>query len=764
MRHASTSSFGWRPARGIIALSLVAGFAATLAVAGPQLVEITDSSRAPQPNMVALRGAADCGPFTLTQSTNPEVIGNASVACLEGAVSAETSAARAFVAPSTLTLKCVTFGVRINQGGGDWPVEVRILSGDVQSDYGSLDLLSEETVVVPSAANRAFFTVDIPDVSLQAGANFIVEVVSPSRRLADGGDGGQLAFGFNGEGQSALTYFRGPLCGNPDFVDLASLGFPNLHLVMSLGYDEGADSLLIDGFHHNGAGGAILLSDGSDDVIVSGDPLVGPFGLSIPFGDDTSGVQTPTIEWDGAPGTTMSFNYNLASGLTDSISFAATPDGSLALEAALASPAEPLFDVLVFDGDAFVGELPGESSGSVSLSSTDRILWNFFGFCKSRRTTTTFPDGSMTTTVERYYGFGGSASLNVVSPSGTALVGNSIQIRVHDALGALASPPLSVDMLADGMTSFTRLSRDAGVAPGVRFGTAPTAPTVVDGNPTVDIGVLATTLNGSEPIELFGEALATGGPRIRIRTGGLGSSGKDGIPTYFRGVDSANVDIEVVNPDEFGACASFSAFQVGGGLGGTVAFDPCLGCPPPFKGDWINLRGDFTGVGSGTFTLQIAHNGMIVHEAFGVTDLVGASIGWPTKGGKLGGLTPCWRFCYPQDTVFFLASTGEEILMDEVRLLAENAPPLQPLDYIEIRTLNMEAMLLSNPQTVLPPPPEPCVGDTNGDNLVNFSDLNTVLGAFGQSGAGLPGDVNGDGQVNFGDLNTILSNFGNTCP
>jgi hypothetical protein len=188
MRHASTSSFGWRPARGIIALSLVAGYTASLALAGPQLVEYPDTARQPQPNRFVLRGAADCGPFTLTQSTNPDVISNASVACLDGAVSAETSAARAFVAPSTLTLKCVTFGVRINQGG-DWPVEIRVLAGDVLSDYDSYYLLSEETVVVPANADRDFFTVDIPDVSLQAGANFIVEVVSPSRRLADGGDG-----------------------------------------------------------------------------------------------------------------------------------------------------------------------------------------------------------------------------------------------------------------------------------------------------------------------------------------------------------------------------------------------------------------------------------------------------------------------------------------------------------------------------------------------------------------------------------------------
>ncbi len=56
-----------------------------------------------------------------------------------------------------------------------------------------------------------------------------------------------------------------------------------------------------------------------------------------------------------------------------------------------------------------------------------------------------------------------------------------------------------------------------------------------------------------------------------------------------------------------------------------------------------------------------------------------------------------------------------------------------------------------------------CPGDTNGDNTVNFADLNTVLSNFGQSGAGIAGDVNGDDMVNFADLNAVLSAFGTTC-
>jgi 6-phosphogluconolactonase (cycloisomerase 2 family) len=61
------------------------------------------------------------------------------------------------------------------------------------------------------------------------------------------------------------------------------------------------------------------------------------------------------------------------------------------------------------------------------------------------------------------------------------------------------------------------------------------------------------------------------------------------------------------------------------------------------------------------------------------------------------------------------------------------------------------------------PPSVECDGDTNGDNVVNFTDLNTILAEFGMMGEGLAGDVNDDDIVNFTDLNIVLANFGTTC-
>lgn len=51
-------------------------------------------------------------------------------------------------------------------------------------------------------------------------------------------------------------------------------------------------------------------------------------------------------------------------------------------------------------------------------------------------------------------------------------------------------------------------------------------------------------------------------------------------------------------------------------------------------------------------------------------------------------------------------------------------------------------------------------GDANADSVVDFTDLNTVLSQFGQSGEGLLGDLDQDGSVGFNDLNEVLTNFG----
>jgi len=69
--------------------------------------------------------------------------------------------------------------------------------------------------------------------------------------------------------------------------------------------------------------------------------------------------------------------------------------------------------------------------------------------------------------------------------------------------------------------------------------------------------------------------------------------------------------------------------------------------------------------------------------------------------------------------------------------------------------------------SLVTPPPPPCYGDANGDNVVNGADLSFLLGVFGSTVANFPAaagaDFNGDGVINAADLSVLLANFGRTC-
>lgn len=62
-----------------------------------------------------------------------------------------------------------------------------------------------------------------------------------------------------------------------------------------------------------------------------------------------------------------------------------------------------------------------------------------------------------------------------------------------------------------------------------------------------------------------------------------------------------------------------------------------------------------------------------------------------------------------------------------------------------------------------PTPEEPCLGDFNGDGVINAGDLSILLGDFGCTGDCVA-DLNGDGQVNTEDLLIFLTVFGTICP
>lgn len=54
-----------------------------------------------------------------------------------------------------------------------------------------------------------------------------------------------------------------------------------------------------------------------------------------------------------------------------------------------------------------------------------------------------------------------------------------------------------------------------------------------------------------------------------------------------------------------------------------------------------------------------------------------------------------------------------------------------------------------------------CIGDINGDDLVDTADLGQLISAFGTHSTAA--DLNGDGTVDTADLGQLISNFGSGC-
>ncbi len=85
----------------------------------------------------------------------------------------------------------------------------------------------------------------------------------------------------------------------------------------------------------------------------------------------------------------------------------------------------------------------------------------------------------------------------------------------------------------------------------------------------------------------------------------------------------------------------------------------------------------------------------------------------------------------------------------------------------EVTTLDEEFDLDEFAANELIPPPPPtktCLGDADGDNDVDSSDLNVLLAAFGAPNPNPAADFDNDGDVDSTDLNTLLAAFGDPCP
>ena len=181
---------------------------------------------------------------SITQSTST-TIGTGSISCNGGSPGffhAENSFYRAFTLSSFPELNLNQFRVDSVQigvqtandaAGSGQPLTIRLHRSTTNPPtLASLTLLASESISVPDSAAGTLLNVNFasPPALVVATDILVVEVLAPEGQTA----GHSFFIGSNAGGQSGPSFVRAPTCGINDITNLATAGFPNMHIVMSV--------------------------------------------------------------------------------------------------------------------------------------------------------------------------------------------------------------------------------------------------------------------------------------------------------------------------------------------------------------------------------------------------------------------------------------------------------------------------------------------------------------------------------------------------
>jgi len=182
----------------------------------------------------------DVPAVTITHSVSDSIIAG-SVACNSGGIHTDNSYFRAFTLADfgitqDFNVTMVEIGIeQASGGGGTQPITVNLWTSNQPFPNGfpgSVTQIGTASINVPDQSLTLF---QIPVTgTAPAGSELVVEIFTP-----DGTTGGNSFFiGSNPLGQTGPSYILAADCAITTPTDLAAIGFPNMHIVMSVTGDE----------------------------------------------------------------------------------------------------------------------------------------------------------------------------------------------------------------------------------------------------------------------------------------------------------------------------------------------------------------------------------------------------------------------------------------------------------------------------------------------------------------------------------------------
>lgn len=255
---------------------------------------------------------------TITQSSSQTITPFNSISCLfNGMYHRPTSFWRAFnmatfAGSQQYNVTSVSFGVEYALAGGGapgQPATVRLYRNNGLPFPGGAGTLIGSTDI--TVQNQSQTVISVPLIAtVPAGTSeLVMEVFTP-----DGvGDQNTLFIGSNTEAETGPSYISAASCNAPDPVTLASLGFPNMHVVYNVhgscssGPPNPASALNISTRLRVGQGenvliGGFILTNASTSLVLRGiGPSLTQFGIPDALPD-------PFLELRGSNGATLNQN------------------------------------------------------------------------------------------------------------------------------------------------------------------------------------------------------------------------------------------------------------------------------------------------------------------------------------------------------------------------------------------------------------------------------------------------------------------------
>ncbi len=176
-------------------------------------------------------------PFSITQSTSTAITAANSAICGVFPVHNDNSIWRAYdlgplALPGPFTVNTVTFGIQSADAGGaatSQPVQVRLYTSAGAFPAGARTLVASQTYTIPDQAGTLFTATLTTPPTVPANAILVLELFTPDGTAA----GNSFIVGSNTAPQTGPSYISAPACAITTPTDVASIGFPNMHVVLN---------------------------------------------------------------------------------------------------------------------------------------------------------------------------------------------------------------------------------------------------------------------------------------------------------------------------------------------------------------------------------------------------------------------------------------------------------------------------------------------------------------------------------------------------